>query len=102
MSTITFDTHEFFNELKNAGFSEQQAETITKLQKAAVASTLEQARIEYDLDHLVTNHSMDNRLREMELRLGSRFLELENKLVKWGIGLALGQIAVIAALVKLL
>jgi len=102
MSTITFDTHEFFNELKNAGFSEQQAETITKLQKAAVASTLEQARIEYDLDHLVTNQSLDNRLREMELRLDSRFLELENKLVKWGIGLALGQIAVIAALVKLL
>jgi hypothetical protein len=29
-------------------------------------------------------------------------LELENKLVKWGIGLALGQIAVIAALVKML
>ncbi len=102
MSTITFDTHEFFNELKNAGFSEQQAETITKLQKAAVASTLEQARIEYDLDHFVTNQSLDNRLREMELRLDSRFLELENKLVKWGIGLALGQIAVIAALVKLL
>ena len=102
MSTITFDTHEFFNELKNAGFSEQQAETITKLQKAAVASTLEQARIEYDLDHLVTNQSLDNRLREMELRLDSRFLELENKLVKWGIGLALGQIAVIAALIKLL
>jgi hypothetical protein len=102
MSTITFDTHEFFNELKNAGFSEQQAEVITKLQKAAVASTLEQARIEYDLDNLTTNQSMDSRLREMELRLDSRFLELENKLVKWGIGLALGQIAVIAALVKLL
>jgi len=102
MSTITFDTHEFFNELKNAGFSEQQAEVITKLQKAAVASTLEQARIEYNLDNLTTNQSMDNWLREMELRLNSRFLELENKLVKWGIGLALGQIAVIAALVKLL
>ncbi len=45
---------------------------------------------------------MDNRVREMELRIDSRFLELENKRVKWGIGLALGQIAVIAALVKLL
>ena len=101
MTTITFDTHEFFNELKSAGFSEQQAETITKLQKAAV-STLEQARHEYDLDNLVTNQSQDNRLREMELRMDSRFLELENRLVKWAIGLALGQVAVIAALVKLL
>ena len=102
MATITFDIHEFFSELKNVGFSELQAEVITKLQKAAVASTLEQARIEYDLDNLAANHSIDIRLREMELLLDSRFLELENKLVKWGIGLALGQIAVIAALVKLL
>lgn len=102
MATITFDTHEFFNELKGAGFSEQQAETITKLQKTAVASTLEQARLEYDLDNLATNQSMDLRLRELELRMDTRFLELENKLVKWGIGLALGQVTVIAALVKLL
>ena len=54
------------------------------------------------IDNLVTNKSLDNRLREVELRLVSRFLALENKRVKWGIGLALGQIAVIAALVKLL
>ncbi|TAN35478.1 MAG: DUF1640 domain-containing protein [Verrucomicrobia bacterium] len=33
MTPITFDTHEFIKELKNAGFSEQQAEAITKLQK---------------------------------------------------------------------
>ena len=102
MTTFTFDTHEFFNELKSAGFSEQQAEVITKLQKTAVSATLEQARHEYDLDHLVTNQSLDNRLRELELRMGTQFLELENKLVKWAIGLSLGQIAIIAALVKLL
>jgi hypothetical protein len=46
MSTITFDSHEFIKELRNAGFSEVQAEIITKLQKAAVSSTLEQARHE--------------------------------------------------------
>jgi hypothetical protein len=62
MTTITFDTHEFFNELKNAGFSEQQAEVITKLQKSAVASTLEQARLGYDPDNMVSNQSMDIRL----------------------------------------
>ncbi len=33
MSTSSFDTHAFFNELKGAGFSEQQAEVMTKLQK---------------------------------------------------------------------
>ena len=46
MNVITFDTHEFFNELRSSGFSEQQAETITRLQKAAIASTLEQAKHE--------------------------------------------------------
>ena len=109
MTTITFDTHEFFNELKGAGFSDQQAETITKLQKAAVASTLEQARMEYDLDNLVTNQSMDNRLREMELRLDvrfaqvdARFIQMEQRLIiKLGALMAFS-IGIVAALVKLL
>lgn len=91
MATVTFDTHEFFNELKSSGFSDQQAETITRLQKAAVASTLEQAKHEYDLDNLVTNNSLDNRLRELELRLT----------IKMGTMLSVA-VAAIAALVKLL
>jgi hypothetical protein len=87
MTTITFDTHEFFNELKSAGFSELQAETITKLQKAAVSSTLEQARLEFDLDNISTKRD----LKELELRLT----------IKMGAMLSLA-VAVIAALVQLL
>jgi len=87
MTTITFDTHEFFNELKSAGFSELQAETITKLQKAAVSSTLEQARLEFDLDNISTKRD----LKELELRLT----------IKMGAMLSLA-VAIIAALVKLL
>jgi hypothetical protein len=34
--------------------------------------------------------------------LDAKIFEMENRLVKWGIGLALGQFAMIAALVKLL
>lgn len=33
MITITFDTHEFVKELKNAGFSEQQAKVIPSSKK---------------------------------------------------------------------
>ncbi len=87
MTTITFDTHEFFNELKNAGFSEQQAEVITKLQKAAVAATLEQARHELDLDNIATKRD----LKELELQLT----------IKMGAMLSVA-VAIIAALVKLL
>jgi hypothetical protein len=87
MATITFDTHKFISTLIEAGFEAKQAEAVSEAFKAAQSDT-----------DIVTKGD----LRELELRLGSRFLELENKLVKWGIGLALGQIAVIAALVKIL
>lgn len=91
MTAITFDTHEFFNELKQAGFSDQQAETITKLQKAAIASTLEQAKLEYGLDEIATKRD----LRELEL-------SIKHDLIKWIAGMMLAQAGIIAALVKLL
>ncbi|WP_333875091.1 DUF1640 domain-containing protein [Methylobacter sp.] len=91
MSTITFDTHEFFNELKSAGFSDQQAEVITRLQKAAVASTLEQTRADYELDEIASKRD----LRELEL-------SIKHDLVKWIAGMMLAQAGIIAALVKLL
>lgn len=39
---------------------------------------------------------------EIKASIKTELLELENRLIKWGVGLALGQTAVIAALVKLL
>lgn len=63
MPTITFDTHDFIKALKNAVFREEQAEVITSLQKTAVASTLEQARHDFELDNLVTNQSLDLRIK---------------------------------------
>ena len=105
MLTITFDTHEFIKELKGAGFSEEQAEIITKLQKAAVSSTLEQARHEYELDNLVTNQSLDSRIKETELKIELVRSELkrdlaENKaeLIRWVVSVGLLQTTLIAAL----
>lgn len=105
MSTITFDTHEFFNELKSAGFSEQQAEVITKLQKAAAASTLEQARIEYGLDEIATKRDINDLRRDMDARFAqvdSQFIQLEQRLIiKLGALMAFS-IGIVTALVKLL
>ena len=98
MSTITFDTHEFIKELKNAGFSEEQAEIITKLQKAAVTSTLEQARHDYDLDNLITNHSLDSRLKESELKSEVKLAETKSELIRWIVSVGLLQTALITAL----
>jgi hypothetical protein len=94
MTTITFDTHEFIKELKSAGFSEEQAEIITKLQKAAVSSTLEQARHEYDLDNLVTNQSLDLRIKDVELKIA----ETKADLIRWVVSVGLLQTALIAGL----
>ena len=80
MSTITFDTHKFIRKLRDAGFEEKQAE--------AVADAFQEAQSE---SLPVTRDYLDSRL-----------FELESRMVKLGIGLALGQVAVIAALVKLL
>lgn len=80
MAAVTFDTHKFIRKLRDAGFEEQQAEAVSDAFQEAQAESLP-----------VTRDFLDSRL-----------LDLANRLVKWGIGLALGQVAVIAALVKLL
>lgn len=106
MTTITFDTHEFVKELKDAGFSEQQAEVITKLQKTTVNATLEQAKHDYQLDDLATKRD----LRELELKLDARFRELELKiakdiaeskaeLIRWVVGVGLLQMTLITGLI---
>lgn len=77
---INFDTHEFIKALEAGGYTAQQAETLSDAFKKA-QEQLEPVTKDY---------------------LDARLLDLENRLVKWGIGLALGQAALIAALIKLL
>jgi hypothetical protein len=70
--------------------------------------------MEYDLDNLVTNQSMDNRIKEMELhrcafcpsgrfaQVDARFIQTEQRLIiKLGALMAFS-IGIVAALVKLL
>ncbi len=101
MSSITFDTHEYIKELKNAGFSEQQAEAITNLQKTTITATLEQAKHEYHLDDLATKRD----LKELEFRLESRIKDTELKivetkaeLIRWVVGVGVLQMTLIVGL----
>jgi len=80
MSTVTFDTHRFIRKLRDAGFEEDKAEAVASAFQEAQADSLP-----------VTRDYLDAKIYEME-----------NRLVKWGVGLALGQFAMIAALVKFL
>lgn len=79
MATITFDTLKFAERLEKSGLPREQAAAIAEAQKQAFAEAM-----------------------DSQLATKIDLLEMEGRLVKWGIGLALGQVAVIAALVKLL
>ncbi len=78
MTTITFDTHELVNELESSGLTRQQSE--------AVVAVLKKAQGE-----LATKSDLHREI-----------LELKVDIVKWVGALMLAQVAVIAALVKLL
>lgn len=102
MTTITFDTHEFVKELKGAGFSEQQAEAITKLQKATINTTLEQARHDYQLDDLATKRDLkelelklDAKIKELELKIAKDIAESKAEMIRWVVGVGVLQTALI-------
>ncbi|POZ53296.1 DUF1640 domain-containing protein [Methylovulum psychrotolerans] len=112
MTAFAFDTHEFFNELKQAGFSEQQAESITRLQRRSADATIGYLRNEHDLDKLVTAKDLDARIKETELKMELVRAELKRdietvrreisetkaELVRWVVGVGILQVAVITAL----
>ncbi len=105
MTTITFDTHDFVKKLKGAGFSEEQAEVLTDLQRATVVNTLEQARHDYELDDLATKRDLKELevalrrdIKEIELKLEVKIAETKADLIRWVVGVGLLQITIITGL----
>lgn len=89
MTTITFDTQELVVELENSGFTRQQSE--------AVVSVLKKSQSE-----LATKDDLHREIESLRNATKTDLLELKVDLVKWVGALMLAQVAVIAALVKLL
>ncbi len=101
MTAIIFDTHDFVKKLKNVGFSEEQAEVITELQKTTISGTLEQAKHEYQLDELMTKRD----LKEIDLKfelirsdLKRDVAETKADLVRWVVGVGILQSVLITGL----
>jgi len=78
VSVAIFDTHAYIKKMKAVGFTEEQAEV--------------QAETFADLinERLVTKADLDLRIAE-----------LKTELVKWMLGIALGQVALLVALLKI-
>jgi hypothetical protein len=90
MTTLAFDTHSFVKRLHDAGFTDQQAETLTTLHQELVTATLEQ----------IHNKELASKqdLKETELRLELKIAETKSDLVRWIVGAGLLQTALITAL----
>lgn len=78
MNAVPFDTLHYANRLKAVGFTDEQAQVITELQRSANDSTLEQAKHDYHLDDVSTKRD----LKELETALTRDIKELETALTR--------------------
>lgn len=92
-SAITFDTLLYAKKLKEAGFTERQAE----IQAEALVEIVE--------DKLATKQDIEfirKDIKELELRTDVKLAELKTDLIKWVVGIAAAQIGITVSLLKLL
>ena len=87
MATLAMDTHRIVKRLKDAGFTDSQAETLTDIIAETRASDLADVATKVDRAPLATKADV---------------AELEVKIIEWLVPLLLGQAGLIVALVKLL
>ncbi len=90
---MVMDTHRMVKRLKEAGFTDTQAEVVTDV--------LRDAR-ETDRDELVTKGFLRSELTEVKSEFRTEIQNLKADLFKWLLPILIGQVAATAALVKLL
>lgn len=97
MTTTTFDTLDYFERLKNAGFTEQQAKVQVEAMQGVVRSYDESTRKELatkgDIQD-VRKEIQDVRLEIEKVRAETRTAEM--RLLKWQWGIALALAAIMA------
>ena len=101
MALTTLDTHELVKDLKASGFTDDQAEAVTRAVKHAR---------EIDLSDLVTKTDMtalSAKVDALAARLDNFMTkadgaDIRTDIMKWVVSTALGQAALIIALIKLL
>lgn len=89
MATVTLDTHRIVKRLKDAGFTDAQAETVTDIIAETRATDLADVATRADISALRTEIKSD-------------LSALETRIIKWLVPLLLGQTGLIVALIKLL
>ena len=97
MTAITFDTLTYAKRLRDAGFTEQQAEAQAEALHAVVDENLATKR---DVEQL--RCELKGEMKQMESRLRLDLAENKADLLKWIAGLLIFQAGFIVTLIKLL
>ncbi len=91
MATLTMDTHRIVKRLRDAGFTDTQAETVTDILAETRATDLADVATKADIAMLRT-----------EMATKADLAAVGTKIIKWLVPLMLGQTGLIVALIKLL
>ncbi len=92
MSTITFDTLGFSKSLRQAGFSQDQAEAMTHAQSKALQEMV-------NAQELVTKKDLHIALGATKHDLELKIAEAKHELIKWIVGALLAQSALIVGII---
>ncbi|MGH6912692.1 MAG: hypothetical protein ACREH3_03175 [Geminicoccales bacterium] len=98
MASVTLDTHKIVKRLKDAGFNDLQAETVTDILAETRATDLGEVANKTD----VTTIRSEMAAIRSEMATKADLAQLETKIIKWLVPLLLGQTGLIVALIKLL
>ena len=91
--TYAFDTHQYVKKLKEAGFTEQQAEvqaeTLADIMgnNLATKQDVETAKLELKRD-----------IKELEMKTDTKLAQLKNELIRWMVAIGAAELSIIIGL----
>ncbi len=97
---MTFDTLDYFEKLKNAGFTEEQAKVQVEAMQGVVRSYDEARRKELAAKGDIQDLRLE--MKSMEMRLSEKIEANKHEILKWMVGTMVAQTALIVAVIAFL
>ncbi len=109
MNGVTFDTLNYSKALREAGMPQEQAEAFTEAQKAVIAEVFAVQDLAKQADIMRLEARIEENRLDLEAKIETKVHELDAKieatkhdLLKWIIGLAFAQMALMTGLLAFL
>ena len=99
MNAMTFDTHAYVRKLKSVGFTEEQAEVQAEVLYSIFEKNLGDLATRRDLQSLELSMKRDFQLEIEKVR--KELAESKADMIKWVLGVAAGQAALIIAILRM-